>query len=171
MAVFEQGAQQWERLDWRLLYNSPITLYFSGEVLSGDVSWFADAGYTVLPFETASVNSLEALLTGLGKLFSFPDYYGRNLDAFNDCLSDLEIPDIGGVLLVLRDFDRFAAISPEAAHAILDICADNSRRFLMTGKRFAVLVHSSDPRISFPPVGASGVVWNPQEFLDAKRGL
>jgi RNAse (barnase) inhibitor barstar len=30
------------------------------------------------------------VLTAIGEALGFPDYYGRNLDALNDCLGDLE---------------------------------------------------------------------------------
>jgi RNAse (barnase) inhibitor barstar len=30
------------------------------------------------------------VLTAIGEALAFPDYYGRNLDALNDCLRDLE---------------------------------------------------------------------------------
>jgi hypothetical protein len=60
---------------------------------------------------------------------------------------------------------------PDVAHAILDIVADNARRFLLTGKRFVTLVHSSDPAINLEPVGATPVLWNPKESLNSKRGL
>jgi hypothetical protein len=32
-------------------------------------------------------------------------------------------------------------------------------------------VHSGDPRLTFEPVGATAVMWNGAEWLDARRGL
>lgn len=34
------------------------------------------------------------VLTAIGEALGFPDYYGRNLDALNDCLADLEGPAV-----------------------------------------------------------------------------
>jgi RNAse (barnase) inhibitor barstar len=171
VAVFKDDPEEWQRLDWQLLQNSPITLYFSPSVLDADAAWFVEQRYRALYFRAADHASSEELLAALGKVLGFPEYYGRNLDAFNDCLSEVDVPDVGGLLLVLRDFDVLAADSRPIAQALLDICADNSRRFLLTGKRFLVLVHSADPRIAFDPVGAAPVMWNPKEWLNSSRGL
>jgi RNAse (barnase) inhibitor barstar len=171
MAVFENGPNDWARLDWQLLQNSPVTLYFKRALLEADVSWFQGAGYRVLSLRGGTHPSLESLLVCLGELFSFPDYYGRNLDAFDDCLGDVEVPEVGGLLLVLDEFAPFAASFPRQAQAVLDICARQSRRFLLMGRRFLVVAQSDDPELAFEPVGASPVLWNPREWLNASRGL
>jgi len=171
MAAFTSDPAEWQRLDWQLLQNSPVALYFSRAILADDVAWFHQHGYRVLSIQVVDFLSKDALFVALGELFAFPGYFGRSLDAFNDCLSDVEVPAVGGLALVLYDFDRFAKQFPDVAHAILDIVADNARRFLLTGKRFITLVHSSDPAINLDPVGATPVLWNPKESLNSKRGL
>jgi RNAse (barnase) inhibitor barstar len=171
MASFTQDPEEWQRLDWRLLEGSAITLYFQNAVLEADAAWLAAHDYRVLTLRAGGCRSSADLLNELGTLLGFPEYYGRNLDAFNDCLSDLDVPQRGGLALVLHQFDAFARLDPYCAQAVLDICAKSSRRFLLTGQRFVVLVQSDDPRIAFEPVGARVVAWNPQEWLNAKRGL
>ncbi|HKO54045.1 MAG TPA: barstar family protein [Polyangiaceae bacterium] len=171
MATFTNNPTEWERLDWQLLQNSPVTIYFDREILESDVSWFRADGYRVLSIRAAEHSSPEALLVALGKVLAFPDYFGRNLDAFNDCLSDVEVPDAGGLLLVLDEYAPFTAYFRREAQAVLDICADQARRFLLIGRRFVVLVQSGDPTLTFDPVGASPVMWNPREWLNANRGL
>ena len=170
MAAFRNYPAEWQRLDWRLLQNSPVTLYFKREVLDGDLSWFRSEGYRVLSLRAGACASLEALLIALGELLSFPDYFGRNLNAFDDCLSEVEVPDAGGLVLVLDEFAPFVASFRDEAQTVLDICAIQSRRFLMTGQRFLVLVQSDDPALALEPVGASPVLWNPREWLNASRG-
>ena len=171
MAAFTNDPAEWQRLDWQLLQNSPIALYFSRDILANDVAWFDQHGYRILSIQVADFLSPEALLVALGERLEFPDYFGRNLNAFNDCLSDVEVPMEGGLVLVLHDFDQFARAFADVAQAILDILATNARGFLLTGRRLLALVHSSDPSVSFEPVGATPVLWNPQEWLNSKRGL
>ncbi len=171
MASFTEDPAEWQRLDWQLLQNSAVTMYFHVPILEADAAWFVAHDYRVLSLRVDAYQSQYALLENLGKLLAFPEYYGRNLAAFNDCLSDIEIPHIGGLVLVFYQFDAFTRIDPSFAQAVLDICADNSRLFLLTGRRFLVLVQSDDPRISFKPVGGTAVMWNPQEWLNSKRGL
>lgn len=44
------------------------------------------------------------VLRGIGAVLGFPDYYGRNLDALWDCLTDLTAP----TALVWEDWQDFA---------------------------------------------------------------
>src|SRR6266705_621943 len=52
--------------------------------------------------------------SNLAKSLQFPDYYGRNLDALNDCLRDVAFyaygarGDAAGTALVLSHFNVFA---------------------------------------------------------------
>ncbi|QYN21655.1 barstar family protein [Amycolatopsis sp. DSM 110486] len=54
-------------------------------------------------------------------------HYGKNLDALNDCLSDVAAGDYGpalgatGFVLGLRHYDKFGAAQDGTAHAVLDI--------------------------------------------------
>ena len=49
-------------------------------------------------------------LRELGVELGFPEYYGQNLDALDDCLADVDVPADGGVAIVLRGYDRFAQV-------------------------------------------------------------
>ncbi|WTB19983.1 barstar family protein (plasmid) [Streptomyces sp. NBC_00829] len=107
----------------------------------------------------------------------FPDYYGHNLDALNDCLGDVacyggydDSPEGTGLVLSLTDYDRFAAACPRAAQTVLDIIADRARHAAVLQRRFFSLVHSNDANIKFEPVGAMPVMWNSDEWADSNRG-
>jgi RNAse (barnase) inhibitor barstar len=171
MVSFRDDPEEWQRLDWQILQNSAVALYFEPSVLRADISWFEAQRYRVLSFDARPYGSCEALLTALGGLLSFPEHFGRNLAAFNDCLSDVAVPDDGGLLLVMHHFDSFSATARREAQALLDICAHQSRRFLLIGRRFLLFAHSDDPRVDFEPVGATPVMWNPKEWLNSSRGL
>lgn len=107
----------------------------------------------------------------------FPDYFGRNLDALNDCMGDVASGDYGwhrdatGLVIVLRAFDTFATVDRRTAQAMLDIFAGQARRALLIGNRIICLVQSNDPHLAFEPVGAMPVMWNEEEWLNSKRGL
>lgn len=45
--------------------------------------------YTI---ELNRIASREVLHAELARAFSFPDYYGRNWDAFDECIDDIEQP-------------------------------------------------------------------------------
>ncbi len=118
------------------------------------------------------------MFDALAPALDFPAYFGRNLDALNDCLRDVAVGDYGwradtatGLVLVLTTFDRFAAADGRTAQVLLDSFADQARRAMLLGNRLMCLVQSNDPSLAFEPVGAMPVTWNDAEWLDAKRGL
>lgn len=53
------------------------------------------------------VNDKETFLTALARSLSFPDWFGHNWDALEDCLTDLSWRPADGYLLVLTDADEF----------------------------------------------------------------
>jgi RNAse (barnase) inhibitor barstar len=146
-------------------------MYWQKQLLETDAQWLADHAYRLYRLNCEQWSSDQSALVEIGMALGFPDYYGRNLDAFNDCLSDIEIPVNGGVGIILLRFDHFAKQSPVTAQTLLDIFADNSRSSMLFGRRLVTLVQSDDPRLSFDAVGATPVMWNPREWLNKNRGI
>ena len=171
MAVFQEEPTTWKRLDWRLLQNGPITMYLRPVVLEDDISWLVENGYRVDRLDCSGWIDKEVAHTALANALAFPDYYGRNLDALHDCMSDLEVPVESGRVLVFERFDVPAAALADFAYVVLDIIASLARDKLLFGRRLIALVQSNDPALGFPPVGATSVGWNPREWLSSARRL
>lgn len=169
MAIFRNEAEEFQRLDWELLQNGAVTLYFRPQVLAADVDWLKDHEYLIDTFDCSRWLDEGEMHEALTHQLSFPDYYGRNLHALNDCIGDLEIPDEGGRVLVFNKYDSFAARVPHVAWAVLDIMETNSRHLLLFGKRLIILVQSDDQGITFEPVGGHAVMWNSKEWLNQSR--
>ena len=170
MAIFRNEPEDFQRLDWVLLQNGAITLYFRPQVLAADVDWLKDHNYRVDTFDCSLWADQSVMHEALSSRLEFPGYYGSNLDALNDCIGDIEIPDESGRVLVFNKYDSFAAKFPHVAWSVLDIMETNSRLLLLFGKRLIILVQSDDPRISFEPVGGRAVSWNRSEWLNRSRG-
>lgn len=170
MAAFSLDSD-FNAVDWSILQGGAISLYFQPGVLAEDIEWLGEHGYVVHEFECANWVTKDALHDELSRALAFPSYYGRNLDALNDCLSDVVIPEVGGMALVLHAYDEFARALPTVAQDVLDIVQINSRWHLLFGRRFIALAQSSDPELAFEPVGACPVRWNRREWLNSKRGL
>ncbi len=172
MAIFtDQDIEKDPPLDWFLLRDSPVTLYYRPAILEEDVAWLRARRYKVFSFDCARWMSEDAFHDDIQEALGFSDFYGRNLNAFNDRMRYLEIPDIGGFVLVFRRFDCFAEQDHDTAHFVLDVIASNSRTYALLGRRLIALVQSDDPRIEFEPVAACLVGWNSREWLNANRGL
>lgn len=165
------------QLDFVLLSNGPVSLFWDLAVLDTACATLASLGYRVVRLDAGSWVDVVDMHDGVARALCFPDYYGRNLDAFNDCLFDVASGDYGmpahatGLVLVIAGFDAFAALDPAAAHTLVDIYADKSRYAMLFGRRMLCLLQSDDARIVVPPVGASSVAWNPAEWLNSQRGL
>lgn len=170
MAVFRNQAEQFQQLDWMLLQNGAITLYRRSLLLEEDVEWLRGHDYRVDRFDCSHWDSESAMHEAFSFGLGFPEYYGHNIHALNDCVSEIEIPVEGGRVLVLSRYDFFAAKFPDLAWSVLDVMEINSRRLLLFGRRLIILVQSDDPGISFAPVGGRPVMWNTREWSDESRG-
>lgn len=161
MAVFSSDEANDQRRDWTILRDGGVALYWRPEALRMDLSWLESNGYNVIEFDSAKWTSEEQMHDSLRSGLSFPYYYGKNLDALNESMrSDLVVPDIGGVALVLHHYDQFAKIGrtrdrndKELAKIVLHILARAVRYHMLFGRRLLILVQSDDPRIRFDDLG------------------
>lgn len=171
MTAFQDEPDTFNRVDWDLLKNGPINLYWRDAYLDEHCRWLADNGYQLNEIDSSGWDTEQAMHREIALALGFPAHYGQNLDALNDCLSDLEVPGMGGRAIIFRKYDAFVRACPVAAQILLDILAEQSRRFLLFGLRLITLVQSDDPSVQFAPVGATSVNWNPREWLNSNRGL
>ncbi|TCM47713.1 barstar family protein [Kribbella sp. VKM Ac-2568] len=175
MAVFERSVQVEQTLDYQLMANGSVTLFWQPEVLNKTTGWLAKHGYQVVRVDTSGWRSDDDLHDGLSLALDFPEYYGRNLAALNDSLSDVAAGDLGwtdddtGLVLVLEHYDAFATADPALAHHLLDVFAVQARHALLIGHRLLCLVQSDNPDLVLTPVGATPIPWNPIEWLDSAR--
>lgn len=171
MTHFADEPDEWDRLDWNILQNSPVALYFRIEVLERDLDWLRSESYHVNWLDCSGWSSSSAMHDGVSSGLEFPSDYGRNLYALNDCLGDLEVPETGGRVIVLRRFDLFWKAQPDLAHTLLDLLAVASRRNLLIDRRLIALAQNDELSLELRDVGACPVMWNPQEWLNKNRGL
>jgi hypothetical protein len=85
-----------------------------------------ERGFFVAAIDGGSVNSDTALFHVLGQAFNFPDYFGENWDAFEECIRDLEWVPAAGYICVVRDTETFFRVAPRTAGMLLEIWAHAS---------------------------------------------
>ncbi len=177
MAAFTEDQQN--RLDWEILRDGSISLYRDHRFLNKDIQWFRENLYEVYSFDCTAWLLKNDMYADFQSTLSFPAYFGRNLDALADCLSDLAILDEGGLAVVLDGFNAYAKNCGAAlthsgrpeAEVILDILAHASRTFSLAGKRLVTLVQTNDPWMRFERLGGQSTQWNRREWLNKNRGL
>lgn len=155
---------------WRkLLTNGSVKLFWKNETLVKFISDISSEGFDIYTFDCSKwdINNYH---NDLASTLGFPDYYGKNLDAFNDCLSDL-VPRNIGIVLVFQNYDLFAKKEPNEAFHILDIVQINSWRFLLEDIKLLAFVQSNDSNIDFPDLGGMPAEWNSEEWFNKNRGL
>ena len=87
----------------------------------------------VVNLDTSRITDWDTFHTVFAEVFGFPDFYGRNMDAWIDCMTYLDDPDAGmtrvhappgGVVaLQLDNVDAFAQCYPELYDAIIECAA------------------------------------------------
>jgi hypothetical protein len=77
------------RLDFRLMVNGFVTLFWRVHLLAEATEWMRKHGYTIKSLNAGGWDTDEDLHRDMAAALDFPDYYGRNLDALNDCMRDV----------------------------------------------------------------------------------
>jgi ribonuclease inhibitor len=70
-----------------------------------------DVSATRYSLDVGAITSIEALHEFLLNVFSFPDYYGNNWDAFDGCIAEIRKPavvDVSGLFTLRSRFPRDA---------------------------------------------------------------
>ncbi|EFM10710.1 Barstar (barnase inhibitor) [Paenibacillus curdlanolyticus YK9] len=156
---------------WKsLMINGSIVMFWRPSLLEKYIENIREEGFDVYIFDCESWDRNSCLLE-IGNTLEFPDYYGRNLNAFNDCLSDI-VPSGEGFVLVFKNFDKFNQRDKDTAYHILDIIQNNSWRLLVENqKKLIAFLHSNDPQLHIESLGALPVRWNNEEWFDKNRGV
>lgn len=151
-----------------ILTNGSICMYYKNSILNEDLTWFTNNNYEAFDINTKNWTSKNAHIKLKNEL-GFPDYYGENLNAFDDCLGDMFNPKYKGLILAFRNFDNFVFEDHKFAEGILDIISANSRVWLLKGKKLITLLQSNNPDLHFPKLGGTKPFWNASEWFNSDR--
>ncbi|WLD92484.1 barstar family protein [Alkalihalobacillus sp. AL-G] len=155
---------------WKdLMLDGSVTLFWNNNIYEKNIEAVKAEGFDIYSFDCIKWEK-DNFHKELANILGFPAYYGENLNAFNDCLSDM-IPNNKGFVLVFRNYDIFAKKYPDIAFRILDIIQINSWRFLIEGTILLGFVQSNDGKLTFPPLGGMTADWNREEWFNKNRGL
>ncbi|MET0637958.1 MAG: barstar family protein [Chitinophagaceae bacterium] len=167
MTPFANSSETFSRLDFQILRDGGFILYLKEEALRPDLEWLRSHDYTRFEMDCNGWKGLEPMHRNLREVFGFPEYYGNNLNALADCLSELELSVAGTYIL----FRHFGSLEKKLAHSLLDILAHSVRGHLLFGRFLIVLVQVEDANYQLPGFGAISLKWNNSEWLTASRTL
>lgn len=165
MASFDRGDPELPgRLDWQILQNGSISLCLDQDIFLKICAWFRNQGYFIYDFDCSLWKTELDFHKSVSQTFKFPEYYGENLDALNDCLIDIEIPLTSGALIAFKHYDIFAKHNAQFSNDVLDILANQTRRFLLFGQRLIILLQvNKSERYLYHSVGNQVILLNPWE--------
>jgi hypothetical protein len=84
MASFDRESFLNPDVDFRLMANTFVSLFWRTSLLDETIDWLNAHSYLCL--DASRWATEEDLHRDLASALSFPDYYGGNLDALNDCM-------------------------------------------------------------------------------------
>jgi RNAse (barnase) inhibitor barstar len=79
------------------------------------------------PMDGTRIRSKDEFYDAVAAALSFPDWFGRNLDALYDCLRDLSWLPAGEHVLVWSAPEVLRAADPDGYRAITEVLLDASR--------------------------------------------
>lgn len=74
--------------------------------------------------EGKNMQNEESLHNEFSTKLNFPDYYGKNWDALNDCISDLSWLNTKSVRIIIDNFDDVLAEDEKGKQILIEILQD-----------------------------------------------
>jgi len=110
------------------------------------------AGLALFRIDAAHVRDKKGFLDQIAKALHFPSYFGRNWDALNDCLSDLDwLPAKTGYVLVFENMEHFGASRRQEFSKATEVLRAVSEYWQGQGRPFWAFVVVSSAWISSLP--------------------
>ncbi len=82
------------------------------------------AGFVLRTLSGKKCKTKDGLLTEFAQALEFPDYFGRNWDALEECLTDLEWLPGRGYVFCITDAEHVLAGDDEEYETLLEILSD-----------------------------------------------
>jgi RNAse (barnase) inhibitor barstar len=101
----------------------------------------AAAGLTVIRIDLKGLASKTGLLRRAARALNFPEWFGKNWDALNDCLTDLSWLSGRGWVIVLENSKDLASRKPQVFHSAVEVFQSANDYWRKAGKPFWVLFH------------------------------
>jgi RNAse (barnase) inhibitor barstar len=99
------------------------------------------AGLFVVRIDLARLASKTGLLGRAARALKFPEWFGKNWDALNDCLTDLSWLHGNGWVIIFENAKDLAERKPQVFQNAVEVFQSASDHWRRAGKPFWVLFH------------------------------
>lgn len=134
------------RLDFEIARDGFVGRVRDDAELRNAETWLRREGYRVIELDAGTWSDDKQMHMAFATSLEFPRHFGENLDALNDCMSDVAEADYGwdgsetGLVLILSSFDRFAQRVPRTAEHVQQILRRQGRYAALFGNRLLTIL-------------------------------
>jgi RNAse (barnase) inhibitor barstar len=97
-------------------------------------------GLAFFHVEGADIRSKEEFLNKSALALRFPEYFGHNWDALQDCLTDMSWVEAKGYMVLYDRCEQFAERSPQEFATVLEIFKESAEFWRTQGKPWFVVL-------------------------------
>lgn len=108
----------------------------------------ARAGLRTFAVDLSGTGGTPAVLAELGHRLGFPDWFGANFDALNDCLTDPDWAGAAGCAIFVSGLDRFAAGHPEEFATLIEVFRAAADAWRQEGQPCWVVLATGAPGVA-----------------------
>ena len=98
------------------------------------------AGYAFFHLDGKNIERKEQLLNHVATVLQFPNHFGSNWDALEECLTDLEWVDGDGYLIYFDHIDGLLSAHPDQFATFVEIVRDAVESWKEDGEAMVVLL-------------------------------
>lgn len=108
------------------------------------------AGFDLVRIDLGSVSDKEQLLEHLASVLAFPQWFGSNWDALEDCLTDLSWRAGDRHVLLIEGFQELRARRPDDFGVLLDVLASSAQYWSERGRPFFAVFVDGENILALP---------------------
>ena len=98
------------------------------------------AGFAFFHIDGRKIMRKEQLMNAAATAMSFPDHFGNNWDALEECLTDLEWVDADGYMIYYDHIDGLLTTHPDQFETLVEILRDAVGSWKEDGEPMVVLL-------------------------------
>jgi hypothetical protein len=106
-----------------------------------------------LGFARISFAGKETIQESIARTLGFPEWFGGNWDALEDCLSDLSWREAPGHVLA---FEGFQPLAPDAVNTLIDVLRSAAEFWAGQGEPFFAVFIDAERKITLPDLFNEG---------------
>jgi RNAse (barnase) inhibitor barstar len=103
------------------------------------------AKFAFFHIEGKNISRKEQLLNHVATALRFPNYFGGNWDALEECLTDMEWVDAEGYFIYYDHIDPLVAAHPDQFETLIEILRDAVASWKEDGTAMVVLLSGAKP--------------------------